>query len=89
MRANARAVAALEEVAPELLDESHAFDNFHVALAPETTQGMVNGAMTRARQQFGDDLSGVTLTVAEDALRGLKFAELLPREMAVKALARL
>ncbi len=84
--ANAVLVAALAEVAPELLDDE-AYTNRHIHLRGDATAGAVIRALWDARRRFGPELEGVTPGVTEDAVRGLKFAELLPTELAVAALA--
>lgn len=82
LRANARWVAAFNAVAPELLDELNTYDNLQIALRVDATSADVAAAQRRARQRFGRDLAGVEPGVDDRALRGLKFNELLPGELA-------
>ncbi|WP_051517989.1 DEAD/DEAH box helicase [Intrasporangium chromatireducens] len=86
MRANAVLTAALGLVAPELLDEWSA-GNLNVPLRSDATAGAVASALRAARAVAGDDLAGAVPPVSEQALRKLKFAELLPQELAVATLA--
>ncbi|WP_226347223.1 DEAD/DEAH box helicase [Agilicoccus flavus] len=88
LRQNARYVAALDAVAPELLDDTSTYDNLQVALRSDADTYAVASAVRAARSRFGDDLGGVTPAVDERALRGLKFAELLPLELAREVLGR-
>lgn len=82
LRANARWVAAFDAVAPNLLDEVNAFDNLQIALRGDATAYDVAAAERLVRQRFGKDLAGAKPLVDDRALRGLKFNELLPEEMA-------
>ena len=88
LRQNARYAAALGAVAPHLLDESSNFDNYAVALSGDADHFAVEAAMRTARNRFGDDLADVTPAVDDRALRGLKFAELLPDDLARRVLGR-
>lgn len=85
-RANCVLTAALRQVAPDLLDEG-SFDNLHVTLRSEASAAALAAAMRSARSSFGDDLSGVEPEVSEQALKQLKFAELLPPGLAMRTLA--
>lgn len=85
-RANAVLTAALGEVAPHLLNQWH-FGNLHVALRSDATAGEVRQGLALARDQFGDDFAGVVVPVLEQAVKKLKFAELLPPGLASETLA--
>ncbi|HHV20688.1 MAG TPA: DEAD/DEAH box helicase [Propionibacterium sp.] len=85
-RANAVLVAALAQVAPELLDDE-AYTNRNIRLRGDATGTAVTRALWDARQRFGPEFEGVRPGVTEEAVRGLKFAELLPPELAIGALA--
>lgn len=85
-RANAVLTAALGEVAPEVLDQG-SFSNMHIALRSDATAGAVSSAMRDAHRVFGDDLVSVSPPVSEQALKRLKFAELLPPTLAARTLA--
>lgn len=82
LRLNATYVAALDAVAPDLLDETTAFDNFQIALRGDAGPYEVHTAMRRARECFGTELEGISPAVDERAVRGLKFNELLPDDLA-------
>ncbi|WP_320536141.1 DEAD/DEAH box helicase [Pseudarthrobacter sp. IC2-21] len=86
-RANAVLAAGLMEVAPELLDESRAFNNWQIGLRGDTTAP----ALSKAKQQIGlllkDDPPSLLPQVDDRALRTLKFAELLPNSLALSTLA--
>lgn len=86
-RANAVLVAAVSAVQPELFDTSTAFDNWQIALRGDATAGAVAGAVHIAKDQFGADFSGVVPTVDERVVRQLKFAEMLPPQLALRTLA--
>lgn len=85
-RANAVLVAALEQVAPELLDDG-AYTNRNIRLRGDATATALTRALWEARQRLGPDFEGVVAAVTDDAIRGLKFAELLPPQLAQAALA--
>lgn len=85
-RANAVLTAAIGGVAPELLDQ-WTFGNFHVSLRSDATVTDLGRALDRAREEFGDDLAGVAVPVLEQAVKKLKFAELLPPHLAQATLA--
>ncbi|KRE61580.1 DEAD/DEAH box helicase [Nostocoides sp. Soil756] len=86
-RANAVLVAALGSVAPDLLDE-WSYSNLAIALRSDATAARVALALRKACVQFGDDLAGVTPEVSPQALKKLKFSELLPHALAVETMAR-
>lgn len=85
-RANAVLVAALTAVAPEVLDDG-AYSNRYIKLRGDVTAGALTRAMWEVRRRFGPGLDEVVPAVTDDAVRGLKFSELLPPEMALSALA--
>lgn len=85
-RANAVLTAALGQVAPSLLDE-WSFSNLHLSLRGDATAAALTAALRDARARFGADLAGVEPEVSETALKKLKFAELLPPELAMRTLA--
>lgn len=87
LQMNATWVAAFEVVAPDLLDETSAYDNFQIALRSDATAVDVGAAQRRAHERFGTDLAGVQPVVDERALSSLKFNELLPQGMAEAVLA--
>ena len=87
-RANALLHAALEAVDPTLIDGSMRFDDRFVRLRGDATAGALHGALTIAAERFGQDLSGVCLPIEEEALRQLKFSDLLPVPMAVEVVSR-
>lgn len=85
-RANAVLSAALDHVAPELLDTPSS-SSLHLLLRSEATAAAVASAMRSARSRFGDDLAGIEPEVSEQALKKLKFSELLPPALASRTLA--
>jgi ATP-dependent Lhr-like helicase len=74
-------------VAPGLVDELDRYDNRYIKLRGDATAGAVREALIATKQAFGDDLAGVQAPVSEDALKQLKFAELLPPALATATLA--
>ncbi len=87
-RANGAIGASLVSVAPDLVDELDRYDNRYVKLRGDATAGAVREALIAAKREFGDDLAGVEAPVSEDALKKLKFAELLPPALAAATLAQ-
>lgn len=87
LRINEVLAAALRSVSPHLSREGRV-DNWSLPLAEGVTSTEVSKALSDARERFGATLAGVGVAVDEDALKGLKFAELLPRQLAVQTLAR-
>ena len=85
-RANAVLTAALDAVAPELLDTG-TFSNLYIPLRGDATPSEVAAALRTARRDLGDNLSGAVPEVNDRALKKLKFSELLPVELAVHTLA--
>lgn len=81
-RANGVLAAALSAVEPGLVDEADRYDNRYIRLQGDATAGAVRSALSRARQRFGEDLVGVEPSVTDEALRQLKFADLLPPALA-------
>lgn len=87
-RANTLIAAALSRVAPHLVHDLDRFDNCYLRL--NETPGLrrdLMSALDVVRRDYGDGLAGVVSGVDEAALRQLKFAELLPPELARTALA--
>lgn len=85
-RANAVLSAALGRIAPDLLDES-VFSNLNISLRPEATAVSLRDSLREARRRFGDELSAVAPEVSQQALKKLKFSELLPPDLALQTLA--
>lgn len=85
-RANAVLVAALGLVDPDLLDE-WSYSNLSIALRSDASPARVSLALHQATKQFGDDLAGVVPEISPQALKKLKFADLLSDEMAIRTLA--
>jgi ATP-dependent Lhr-like helicase len=86
-RAHAVLAAALAAVSPGLVDEADRFDNRYLRLRADATAGEVTTALAAARLGFGDDFGRVRPGVDEHAVRQLKFAELLPPDLAHATLA--
>jgi len=86
-RANSVLVAGLLEVAPELLDESRAYNNWQIGLRGDTTGPALAEAMRQIVLLLKDEAPSLLPQVDDRALRTLKFAELLPNSLALCALA--
>jgi len=85
-KANAVLTAAIGGAAPELLDE-WSYSNLAVSLRSDATASALSSALRRARADFGDDFAGVVPEVSEQALKKLKFSELLPPALAIATLS--
>lgn len=85
-RANALLATALSAVEPGLVDEQTRYDNRYVRLRDNVTAGAVRSAVAGARDRFGADLAGIQPAVSEKAVEHLKFAELLPPDLASQTL---
>lgn len=81
-RANTTLAAALSRVAPHLIHEAGRFDNRYLRLSGTTTGRDLKSALDAIRRDYGNDLATVIPEVDETALQQLKFAELLPPELA-------
>ena len=77
-RANSVLATALSQVEPGLVDELSQYDNRYVKLPGAAAPAAVASAVARARDRFGADLAGAEPKVSDEALKQLKFAELLP-----------
>jgi ATP-dependent Lhr-like helicase len=86
-RANALIARALESIDSSLVDSLERYDNRYIKLRGDGTSGDVRTAVAAAREQFGDRLEQIQLEVSDDAVRQLKFAELLPPHLAAATLA--
>jgi ATP-dependent Lhr-like helicase len=87
-RANSVLVAGLLEVAPELLDEARAYNNWQVGLRGDTTSPALAEAIRRTGRLLKDEPPTLLPQTDERALRTLKFAELLPPSLAMSTVAR-
>jgi len=58
-----------------------------VRLADDATAGIVADAVRRAERAFGSGFAGLEPSVSDEALRRLRFAELLPGSLAASTLA--
>lgn len=85
-RANAVLHAALESVDPALLHPTGTFTNDHVVLRPDATARELTAALVLATGWFGPGFEGVSPTVTQRALEGLKFGDLLPEAVAARTL---
>ena len=86
-RANGVVAAALAAVAPGLVDELDRYDNRYIKLQGDATASQLRQGLQTARERYGEDLSGMAAPVSDEALKQLKFAELLPAEMAAATLS--
>jgi ATP-dependent Lhr-like helicase len=86
-RTNGLLATALSAVELGLVDELERYDNRYVRLRGDATPLAVRTAIRDARRRFGDDLRGIQPAVSDEAVRQLKFAELLPPDLSTKTLA--
>jgi ATP-dependent Lhr-like helicase len=86
-RANGVLSAAITQVQPGIIDERDRYDNRYIALRGDATAVGLSSALRVARERFGEDLSGVEPSVSAEAVKQLKFAELLPPDLAAATLA--
>ena len=86
-RANAVVAAAVAKVEPTLLDQADRYDNRYVKLRGDATAPSIRRAINECRVRFGSQLSGVDPEVSGEAVKQLKFAELLPPALAIATLA--
>ena len=80
-RENARTLAALTRVAPELLGEAPTWDNFGITLSSDMTLPEIRRAMAQAleRATNGEDVFAPLLD--ERALREVKFGDMVPEAL--------
>ena len=81
-RANALLIAALESVDPSLVDDDYLYDNRQIGLRSGVTAAEIRQAVHKVAAVVGGDLFAVRPFVTEKALRQLKFADLLPPDLA-------
>jgi ATP-dependent Lhr-like helicase len=81
-RANSVLATVLADVQPGLVEELTRYDNRFVGLQTEASPTAVRNGLAAARNRFGADLADARPEVSAEALRNLKFAELLPPELA-------
>lgn len=86
-RANSVLATALAAVDITLVDQTDRFDNRYVRLRGDASARVVHAALRTAKANFGAGLAGIAPSVSEEALKQLKFAELLPPAMAMETLA--
>ena len=86
-KANAVIGAALAAVQPGLVAELERHGNRSIRLADDATAGVVTIALRKAERVFGPGLAAVEPSVSDEALKQLRFAELLPRSLAANTLA--
>lgn len=86
-RANAVLVSALLEVAPELLDESRAYNNWQIGLRGDVTAGTLGSVLRDVRQALLIEPTRFLPQIDARALKALKFSELLPLELAIGTMA--
>jgi ATP-dependent Lhr-like helicase len=86
-RATTQLAAALSRVAPGLVAGGDRFDNRALRLADGATSGGLRSALRAITDRADGTLEAMMPEVDEDALRQLKFAELLPPDLAQQTLA--
>lgn len=83
-RANAVLVAALEDFAPELLDETRAYNNWYITLRGDATASSMASALEQIREPLETSPERFLPAIDARALKTLKFSELLPMDLAVR-----
>ena len=80
-RENARTLAALTRVAPELLGEAPTWDNYAITLSEEATMPALRVALAEALERVteGDDVFAPLID--EKVLREVKFGDMVPERM--------
>jgi ATP-dependent helicase Lhr and Lhr-like helicase len=86
-RANTVIGAAIAAVQPGLVQEIDRYGDRSVRLADDATAGIVARAVREANRAFGPGLAELQPSVSDEALKRLRFAELLPPSLAVSTLA--
>jgi ATP-dependent Lhr-like helicase len=86
-RANAALHAALKAVDPTLVDGSVQFDDRFIRLRGDATAGGIKQALVDASEALGHDLQSLIMPTTAEAVRQLKFSDLLPEGMAQATLA--
>ena len=86
-RANAVIAAAFDRAAPGIVEAMDRYDDRYLRVRSDVSARDVSDGLARARDRFGSDLGGVEPDVTEEAVRALKFAELLPPQLAHDTLA--
>jgi len=69
------------------MEEELRRSNIHISLRSDSSASAVASALRQARDTFGDDLGAVIPPVTEQAVKKLKFAELLPPSLAIATLS--
>lgn len=86
-RANAVLSAALDDADPSLLDAEATYTNESIPLRTDAGAGELTAALDLARSRHGLGLNSVSPAITRRAVQDLKFAELLPEELAIRTLA--
>lgn len=87
-RANAVLTAALESVDASLIDDEHIYDNRQIGLRTHVGASDLRRAVHEVGEKLRSDLTAVAPFVTDRALKQLKFADLLPPELARATLER-
>ena len=85
-RANAILVAALEAIDATLINDDYVYDNRQIGLRTAVTAAELRQAIHRVQAAVSGDLRNIAPFVTERALEALKFAELLPPDLARRTL---
>lgn len=86
-RANALLAEAITQVNPVLVDAVDRYDNRYLRLSSDGSAGLIQSAFHEARERFGTDLGEIEPSVSDEAIKQLKFGELLPPHLAARTLA--
>lgn len=80
-RENARTLAALTRVAPELLGEMPSWDNYAITVGDAATIPALRAALAEALERATDGENVFAPLIDERALREVKFGDMVPDEM--------
>ncbi len=85
--ANAVLSAALDDADPSLLDAEATYTNGSIPLRTDAGARELTAALDLARSRHGLGLNSVSPAITRRAIQDLKFAEVLPEELAIRTLA--
>ncbi|WP_345151112.1 hypothetical protein [Arthrobacter ginkgonis] len=80
-------VSALLEIAPELLDETRAYNNWQIGLRGDAMAGTLGSVLQDVRDALHADPARFLPHIDARALKALKFSELLPVDLAISTIA--
>ncbi|GAA1485111.1 DEAD/DEAH box helicase [Brachybacterium fresconis] len=80
-RENARTLAALTRVAPELLGEAPTWDNYAITLSDSATIPALRAALEEAQRRAAEGDNVFAPLIDDKVLREVKFGDMVPEEM--------